>query len=463
MFFPTKKALDININAVILPILCHCFLYLKIMIVVIIFFGNIFFWYLMYKRAGEKDNTQQDEMFRRENEMLRKRTIKGKHEKAIRSTLENHFEYYQKLNEEEKTRFFTRVCYLIRAKRIRGVKGMEITIIHRTLVCACIVQVTFGIPNARMSHVRSILIYPDIFESYFTRHKMKGSYNVKGILNLSWPDFIAGYEDPNDCFNVGIHEVAHALQLGSIMGYVQDDFFSVYHEKWELLSKRLLGKRRVGELDFLRSYSKTNDKEFFAVVVEHFFENPQELKDETPGMYYHLCILLNQDPLQLSSGAPRLHLAQEHENIVFKGSPIATFKSKKFNITFIGGLLLLGIALLASLETISLATSIVLLISVFTILFYMIWINKRLHHIELFSEGIRFQPVDIQKMPLNYSYRQLVGLYRKRENSLRFDCISTEAGQLVDIPMYLNLRKTKLYGLRKILKEKNVVLAGLRL
>jgi hypothetical protein len=433
------------------------------MIVTLIFFGNILFWFWMYRRAGENDNSKKDEMFHREAQMLRKHSLKNKHENAIRETLEHHFEYYQKLNPEEKDRFFNRVSYFVRVKRIRGVKGMEITIVHRTLVCACMVQVTFGIPNARMSHVRTILIYPDIFESYFSRHKMKGSYNVKGILNLSWPDFIAGYEDPNDCFNVGIHEVAHALQLGSIMGYVQDDFFSVYHEKWELLSKRLLGKRRTGELDFLRAYSKTNDKEFFAVVVEHFFEKPEELKAETPGMYYHLCILLNQDPLQLSSGAPRLSLAQEHENIVFNSAPVATFKSKKFKITFIGGLLLLGVALLAALEAVSAVTSIVLLISVFTVLFYLNWINKRLHHIELFKDGVRFRPDDIQKMPLNYSYRQLVGLYRKNENSLRFDCVSTEGGKLIDVPIHLNIRNSKLHGLRKILKEKNVVLSGLRL
>ena len=39
--------------------------------------------------------------------------------------------------------------------------------------------------------------------------------------------------------------------------------------------------------------------EFFAVAVEHFFEAPAEFQKELPDIYNHLCVLLNQNPLNV--------------------------------------------------------------------------------------------------------------------------------------------------------------------
>ena len=39
--------------------------------------------------------------------------------------------------------------------------------------------------------------------------------------------------------------------------------------------------------------------EFFAVAVEHFFEAPAEFHKELPDIYNHLCVLLNQNPLNI--------------------------------------------------------------------------------------------------------------------------------------------------------------------
>ena len=55
---------------------------------------------------------------------------------------------------------------------------------------------------------------------------------------------------------------------------------------------------QAGEKSFLRSYGGRNEQEFFAVCVEHFFEVPENFKQKLPDIFFHLCILLNQDPLQ---------------------------------------------------------------------------------------------------------------------------------------------------------------------
>jgi Mlc titration factor MtfA (ptsG expression regulator) len=54
--------------------------------------------------------------------------------------------------------------------------------------------------------------------------------------------------------------------------------------------KQSLANAEVG----IRSYAFTNIFEFFAVLLEHFFESPEELAKEQPEMYSILRSMLNQ-------------------------------------------------------------------------------------------------------------------------------------------------------------------------
>ena len=42
-----------------------------------------------------------------------------------------------------------------------------------------------------------------------------------------------------------------------------------------------------------------NKYEFIAVLIEHFFETPEEFKAKFPYIYENLMVMLNQNPLQL--------------------------------------------------------------------------------------------------------------------------------------------------------------------
>ena len=47
---------------------------------------------------------------------------------------------------------------------------------------------------------------------------------------------------------------------------------------------------------YLRAYAFTNEYEFFAVSIEHFFEDPKGMKAAHPDLYDCLKKLINQDP-----------------------------------------------------------------------------------------------------------------------------------------------------------------------
>lgn len=47
---------------------------------------------------------------------------------------------------------------------------------------------------------------------------------------------------------------------------------------------------------FLDKYGATNPAEFFAVVTEYFFEQPQQLRERHPELYEELKLYYRQDP-----------------------------------------------------------------------------------------------------------------------------------------------------------------------
>lgn len=58
---------------------------------------------------------------------------------------------------------------------------------------------------------------------------------------------------------------------------------------------------------FFRVYAFRNTHEFFAVVVENFFERSEQFRIEYPELYAIIVRLLNQDPIIL--GSPRAALS----------------------------------------------------------------------------------------------------------------------------------------------------------
>jgi Mlc titration factor MtfA (ptsG expression regulator) len=51
---------------------------------------------------------------------------------------------------------------------------------------------------------------------------------------------------------------------------------------------------KTGDANDINSYGATNDAEFFAVITEYFFEQPQELKANHPNVYNMLDNMFNK-------------------------------------------------------------------------------------------------------------------------------------------------------------------------
>ncbi len=174
---------------------------------------------------------------------------------------------------------------------------IELTDEMRVLIAACAMQLTFGLDTYLMNYFEYILIYPDVYQNPHTKNYHKGETNLAGFICLSWKDVALGISKENDNFNLGLHEFAHALRFNSFKGGNENDyFFEGYFPKTIAAGQTEFHKLKTGRRSIFRKYGGANVNEFFSVVVEHWFESPEQFKKELPEFYRHMCVLLNQDP-----------------------------------------------------------------------------------------------------------------------------------------------------------------------
>jgi Mlc titration factor MtfA (ptsG expression regulator) len=202
--------------------------------------------------------------------------------------------YYQKLNADKQPVFIERVQEFIHSKDFyicspKGYKEMPI------LISASAVQITFGLKDFLLPHFSNIIIHPEEYFAYDPFRILVG--NVQGhSISLSWKHFLQDYQNPTDGKNVGLHEMAHALQVQYLFrNPKRSNTFKEDFEHYDRIDDDVLNAEKTNDRRMFDENALRNKNEFWATSVELFFEKPVELKTQYPDLYESLRIVLNQD------------------------------------------------------------------------------------------------------------------------------------------------------------------------
>ncbi|MEM9324046.1 MAG: zinc-dependent peptidase [Bacteroidota bacterium] len=218
-----------------------------------------------------------------------------------KACLRRYSRYYQKLLPTQQLEFEQRVAGFIAAKTFIPREFARVTDEMKVLIASTAVQLTFGLHSVGIRHFRYIIIYPREFFSIENNQYHKGEVNpAKKAIVLSWENFVETMAT-DDGRNLGLHEMAHALELENMIRNGEQDFFDrdVLH-KWSVEVNQEIERIRKGITTFFRAYAGTDRHEFFASAVEVFFEQPYELREYNRRLYYLLAVLLNQNPILLN-------------------------------------------------------------------------------------------------------------------------------------------------------------------
>jgi Mlc titration factor MtfA (ptsG expression regulator) len=231
---------------------------------------------------------------------------------AWREVLRRRMPAFARLPADLQLQLKKHVQVLLAEKPFIGCAGLVVTTEMRVLIAA---QAALLLLNRRadgFANLRQVLVYPGAFVvdrsapdgsglTHETRRALSGESWQQGQVLLSWDDVLAGAADPGDGHNVVIHEFAHQLDqergrangapwLGRREAYAR--WAEVLGSEYRALQQRLAH----GEPGVIDAYAATDPAEFFAVVSEHFFEQPAPLAAAHPALYGELVKCYRTDP-----------------------------------------------------------------------------------------------------------------------------------------------------------------------
>ncbi len=218
------------------------------------------------------------------------------------SVVSRYLKYYNRLNLEEQRKFLFRTWLFQHSRNFHYIE-VEAAAEMPILVSAVAVQLTFGLEKFKLSYFDDIFILRDDYHYGFYSRPFMGHVDQTGIY-LSWDNFIKGISGQTPNCNVGLHEMGHALTYVNFITHTEEDrHFKSEFTNFSKVARPIFTSMQTGAKNLLGDYAATNYHEFWAVSVELFFENPVQFRHELPELYEAMARVLNQDPLNFTTGS----------------------------------------------------------------------------------------------------------------------------------------------------------------
>jgi Mlc titration factor MtfA (ptsG expression regulator) len=217
------------------------------------------------------------------------------------AVVSRHLTYYNRLALDEQRKFLFRTWLFRKSKQFHYIEVQESAEMS-ILISAVAVQLTFGLEKFMLNYFNDIFVLRDDYHYGFYSRPFMGHVDQTGIY-LSWDNFMKGISGLTPDCNVGLHEMGHALAYVNFITETDEDkHFKKEFKNFSKVARPIFTAMQNGRKNLLGDYAASNYHEFWAVAVETFFENPARFRFELTELYQAMAMLLNQDPLENSSG-----------------------------------------------------------------------------------------------------------------------------------------------------------------
>ena len=212
-----------------------------------------------------------------------------------RYVLYNQVPFFSSLNPKYKKHFEHRVSKFISKYKFIGKDNFIITDEVKVLIASTSVMLTFGMRSYLYGIIDVIIVYPSQYYSTINNVYHQGEFNPRmRAVVFSWEHFRLGIENTTDNLNLGIHEFAHVLNYQSLKS--DNASANIFSKKYYQIQKMIKQKEIIDELinsDYFRTYAFVNSVEFIAVVLEQFFETPEQFKELFPELFHKVKQMIN--------------------------------------------------------------------------------------------------------------------------------------------------------------------------
>ena len=220
------------------------------------------------------------------------------------------------LNSEELEKLEALVRIFNSEKAFEAAGGLALTEEMRVVIAAraCLLVLhRIELDGPLYADLQTVIVYPSTYRARGQRREgyvmidddetRLGESWVRGVVVLSWDAVASGSANPSDGHDVVLHEFAHQLdaedgtmdgtpELGALERYAV--WSKVAGAEYAALLNDVEHHRKTS----IDAYGATNAPEFFAVVVEQFFEKPATLERLHSKLYAELSTFFRFDPAQ---------------------------------------------------------------------------------------------------------------------------------------------------------------------
>lgn len=232
---------------------------------------------------------------------------------AWRQILKRRVPYMRRLPVNLQLKLKEHIQVFLAEKTFIGCDGLEITDEMRVTIAAQACLLILARPRGYYPKLHEILLYPGSFVvrhestdgigvTHQTRQVLSGESWEHGQVVLSWQDTLDDAATPDDGQNLVIHEFAHQLdqETGFANGAPVLPQSSQYARWSRVLGaefKHLQTASAERQETLFNDYGASDPAEFFAVISEVFFEQPERMAEEHPSLYQELVTYYGLDPL----------------------------------------------------------------------------------------------------------------------------------------------------------------------
>lgn len=209
-----------------------------------------------------------------------------------RELLTDYVKFYRQLEEEAKERFDKRIEHFLSAVKITGVNAV-VEDLDRLLIASGAIIPVFAITDWQYINLHEVLLYPGAFNQDFDQGGsdrpvagMVGNGPLQNVMIITKWQLRQGFINDKDAHNTAIHEFVHLIDKmdGTIDGVPEIILERKYTGRWKDLMETTIAQMKSYGSD-INMYGATNTAEFFAVISEYFFEQPERLKSNHPELY----------------------------------------------------------------------------------------------------------------------------------------------------------------------------------
>lgn len=210
----------------------------------------------------------------------------------FRELLTDYVKFYRQLDEEGKEKFEKRVDHFLSAVKITGINAVAEDI-DRLLIAAGAIIPVYAIPDWQYINLHEVLLYPGAFNSDFDQEGsdrniggMVGSGVLQYVMIITKWQLRQGFINNQDARNTAIHEFVHLIDKmdGTMDGIPEIILERKYVQQWKQMMDNTIGQMKSYGSD-IDIYGATNPSEFFAVISEYFFEQPELLRANHSELY----------------------------------------------------------------------------------------------------------------------------------------------------------------------------------